>query len=56
MKCPNRNCKVGNQNRAWIIYENKKNLRLSYLISDQKAFKKLALVFDVVFPRLFIIQ
>lgn len=24
MKCHNRNCKVGNQNRAWITYENKK--------------------------------
>lgn len=24
MKCPNRNCKVGDQNRAWFIYENKK--------------------------------
>lgn len=27
MKGPNRNCKVGNQNRAWIIYENKKKLK-----------------------------
>lgn len=35
LKCPHRNCKEVNKNRAWIIYENKKDSAIWFQIKNR---------------------